>query len=131
MADVVIRGMEMPSSCDMCWALDDCGDYPRCRITEEQRGYNFQIREKRMDNCPLIFAQETQEQKEQASPQADAEWSELMEDLDAAETLCCQTESLPDIFPTRVIRTICKLQYRALMREAKRLKRRRQDYDQR
>lgn len=131
MADVVIRGMEMPSSCDMCWALDDCGDYPRCRITEEQRGYTFQIREKRMDKCPLIFAQETQEQKEQASPQTDVEWSELMEDLDAAETLCCQTESLPDIFPTRVIRTICKLQYRALMREAKRLKRRRQDYDQR
>ena len=73
MADVVIRGMEMPSSCDMCWALDDCGDYPRCRITEEQRGYNFQIREKRMDKCPLIFAQEAQEQKEQAPPQPDAE----------------------------------------------------------
>ena len=56
MADVVIRGMEMPSSCDMCWALDDCGDYPRCRITEEQRGYNFRIREKRMDKCPLVPA---------------------------------------------------------------------------
>ena len=45
--------MEMPKSCDMCWASDDYGDYPRCRITEEQRGYNFPIREKRMDNCPL------------------------------------------------------------------------------
>ena len=50
---VLIKGMEMPTSCDNCWALDDYGDYPRCRITEEQRGYNFPIREKRMDNCPL------------------------------------------------------------------------------
>lgn len=51
---VLIKGMEMPTSCDMCWALDDYGDYPRCRITEEQRGYNFPIREKRMDKCPLV-----------------------------------------------------------------------------
>ncbi len=54
MSDILIRGIEMPTSCDMCWALDDYGDYPRCRITEEQRGYNFPIREKRMDNCPLV-----------------------------------------------------------------------------
>lgn len=45
--------MEMPTSCDNCWALDDYGDYPRCRITKEQRGYNFPIRQKRMNNCPL------------------------------------------------------------------------------
>ena len=51
---IIIKGMEMPKSCDMCWALDDYGDYPRCRITEEQRGYNFPIRQKRMDNCPLV-----------------------------------------------------------------------------
>lgn len=50
----VYINMEMPTSCDMCWALDDYGDYPRCRITEEQRGYNFRIREKRMDKCPLV-----------------------------------------------------------------------------
>ncbi len=50
---VVIRGVKMPTYCDGCWALDDDGDYPRCRITEEQRGYNFPIREKRMDRCPL------------------------------------------------------------------------------
>ena len=55
MADyILIKGMEMPKSCDNCWALDDYGDYPRCRITEEQRGYNFPIRDKRMDKCPLI-----------------------------------------------------------------------------
>lgn len=51
---IIVKGMEMPTNCDNCWALDDYGDYPRCRITEEQRGYNFPIREKRMDNCPLV-----------------------------------------------------------------------------
>ena len=50
---IYIKGMEMPSNCDKCWALDEQGDYPRCRITEEQRGYNFRTREKRMDKCPL------------------------------------------------------------------------------
>ncbi len=51
---ILIKGMEMPKNCDTCWALDDYGDYPRCRITEEQRGYNFPVRKRRMDNCPLI-----------------------------------------------------------------------------
>lgn len=51
---VIIRSTEMPNCCYMCWALDDCGDYPRCRITQEQRGYNFPVRDKRMDTCPLI-----------------------------------------------------------------------------
>lgn len=51
---ILIKGMEMPSCCDDCWALDEYGDYPVCRITSEQRGYNFRIREKRMDNCPLV-----------------------------------------------------------------------------
>lgn len=50
---VIVRGMEMPKCCEECWALDDYGDYPMCRITEEQRGYNFRTREKRMDRCPL------------------------------------------------------------------------------
>lgn len=51
---VLIKGMEMPSVCDRCWALDESGDYPMCRITGETRGYNFCVREKRMDRCPLI-----------------------------------------------------------------------------
>jgi hypothetical protein len=51
---IIIKGMKMPKSCDNCWALDDYGDYPRCRITEEQRGYDFPIRQKRMDKCPLV-----------------------------------------------------------------------------
>lgn len=51
---VLIKGMKMPSVCDCCWALDESGDYPMCRITGETRGYNFRVREKRMDRCPLI-----------------------------------------------------------------------------
>ena len=54
MMTLLIKGMEMPMVCDDCWALDEYGDYPRCRITEEQRGYNFRIREQRMEHCPLI-----------------------------------------------------------------------------
>lgn len=51
---IYIKGLKMPTSCSVCWALDDYGDYPRCCITEEQRGYTFPIRQKRMDNCPLV-----------------------------------------------------------------------------
>ena len=51
---VLIKGLKMPSVCDECWALDESGDYPMCRITGETRGYNFRVREKRMDRCPLI-----------------------------------------------------------------------------
>ena len=50
---VYIRGMKMPKNCNDCWALDDDGDYPRCIITEEQRGYTFKTREQRMSKCPL------------------------------------------------------------------------------
>lgn len=51
---ILIKGMEMPKNCDHCWALDEDGDYPRCRITDEQRGYNFPVREQRMGKCPLV-----------------------------------------------------------------------------
>lgn len=51
---VYIKGLKMPNACDECWALDESGDYPMCRITGETRGYNFRVREKRMDRCPLI-----------------------------------------------------------------------------
>lgn len=53
MSECVVR-MEMPRNCDVCPCLDDYGDYPRCRISGEQRGYNFPICEKRMPNCPII-----------------------------------------------------------------------------
>lgn len=51
---VLIKGVDMPAVCDECWALDDSGDYPMCRITQEQRGYTFRSRERRMDKCPLM-----------------------------------------------------------------------------
>lgn len=56
MPDVLIKGMEMRSACGGetdCFALDESGDYPMCRITGETRGYTFPIRERRMDSCPL------------------------------------------------------------------------------
>ena len=45
--------IDMPSCCDECFALDDNGDYPVCLITQEQRGYTFRTRERKMDGCPL------------------------------------------------------------------------------
>lgn len=46
--------------------------------------------------------------------------TELMEDLDTMETLCCYMEGLPDIWQSRVIRTLCQVIRRMLVREAKR-----------
>ena len=60
----VLINMEMPKSCSECWALDDDSDYPRCRITNEQRGYNFNILEKRMNKCPLISVTKLLKEKE-------------------------------------------------------------------
>ena len=53
MSECVVR-MEMPKSCYVCPCLDDYGDYPRCLISGEQRGYNFLIDEKRMSTCPIL-----------------------------------------------------------------------------
>ena len=50
---MVVVEMKMPKCCDDCPCLDDYGDYPRCRISNEQRGYNFPIHEKRMPGCPI------------------------------------------------------------------------------
>lgn len=52
--------IDMPSCCYECFALEDNGDYPMCRITQEQRGYSFRAREHRMDKCPLNPAPEPQ-----------------------------------------------------------------------
>ena len=49
-----IKNMKMPKCCADCFALDEYGDYPVCGITDEQMGYTFNIREKRMPHCPLI-----------------------------------------------------------------------------
>lgn len=45
--------MKLPSCCDECFALDDHGDYPYCRISHDQRGYTFNTRENRMPSCPM------------------------------------------------------------------------------
>ena len=50
---MLILDMPMPRACDDCPMLDDSGDYPLCRITQETRGYNFNTRGKRMDRCPI------------------------------------------------------------------------------
>ena len=44
--------IDMPSCCYECFALDDNGDYLVCLITQEQRGYTFKTRERKMDSCP-------------------------------------------------------------------------------
>ena len=45
--------INMPSCCGECFAFDNNGDYPVCRITQETRGYNFRTREQKMSKCPL------------------------------------------------------------------------------
>ena len=45
--------IDMPSCCEECFALDFHGDYPMCMVTDEQRGYNFNTRARRMPHCPL------------------------------------------------------------------------------
>ena len=43
----------MPSCCNECPLFDDRYDYPTCYCTQSSRGYNFDIRHKRMPDCPL------------------------------------------------------------------------------
>ena len=50
---MVILNIEMPLCCADCTIYDDSRDYPTCYITNESRGYNFKIHEKRMPKCPL------------------------------------------------------------------------------
>ena len=45
--------IEMPSCCADCPFFDDRWDYPTCQVNDHSRGYNFNIRENRMPDCPL------------------------------------------------------------------------------
>ena len=55
---MVLLNIEMPLCCAECPIYDDRWDYPTGYITNESRGYNFKIHEKRMPNCPLKEIQE-------------------------------------------------------------------------
>lgn len=61
MSDIVIRGMEIPESCDTYRLCDDYGDYPRCIVTDIQRGYSRTIIKDRMNSCPLVEVKEVKE----------------------------------------------------------------------
>ena len=52
MPKIVIE-MDMPKSCDECPLFDDRWDYPTCYVNQLSSGYNFPIRDKRMDFCPI------------------------------------------------------------------------------
>lgn len=49
----VFIDIEMPKCCDECDLYDDRWDYPTCYVNRKSSGYNFPVREKRMDFCPL------------------------------------------------------------------------------
>ena len=50
---MVLLDIDMPNCCSECPLFDDRWDYPTCYITQESRGYNFNIYKKRMPECPL------------------------------------------------------------------------------
>lgn len=50
---MIMIDIEMPQCCADCFALDESGDYPHCRISHEQRGYTFDVTQKRMPSCPM------------------------------------------------------------------------------
>ena len=60
---MVLLNIEMPLCCAECPIYDDRWDYPTCYITNESRGYNFKIYEKRMPRCPLKELKEKMEEK--------------------------------------------------------------------
>lgn len=98
MSECIVR-MEMPKSCWDCPCLDDYGDYPMCEISNEQRGYNFPIHEKRMPNCPIIC-----QLPEGHGPLVDAD--KLADDMKARKAFFgrmsdpqCLVEDAPTIIP--------------------------------
>lgn len=59
MADVVIRGMEMPRCCALCdlehWDEDSYGDEINHRCCLYRKGYTAKVRETgRLPDCPLV-----------------------------------------------------------------------------
>lgn len=55
--NVMIKGFEMPESCDACRFYDDNYDYPTCIATGHSCGYNWSPFNQRMPDCPLVPVQ--------------------------------------------------------------------------
>jgi len=51
--EIMIENTEMPKCCEECFAIDNHGFYPLCKLTHEQRDSTFDTSSKRMDGCPL------------------------------------------------------------------------------
>lgn len=46
--------VKMPNSCGECPFMDENhGDYPFCIALRQDRGYNFDVYQKKFPNCPL------------------------------------------------------------------------------
>lgn len=52
MADILIRGMEMPTKCWTCWMKHGCFAFPSV-LYDKSIEYNERIK-KKSDNCPLV-----------------------------------------------------------------------------
>ena len=61
----------MPQCCDDCFAFDDSGDYPYCRILHYSAGYTFESAKRRLNYCPLIEEEPIPEIKSTARPLMD------------------------------------------------------------
>lgn len=61
----------MPQCCDDCFAFDDSGDYPYCRISQYSAGYTFESAKRRMNYCPLIEEEPTPDVKDTLKPLMD------------------------------------------------------------
>ena len=52
MADILIKGMKMPKSCDECWMTYE-GDSDNCPVVNESVA-KYMVEEKRHPSCPLV-----------------------------------------------------------------------------
>lgn len=51
---VLIKGMEMPTCCDECFAFDNYRGGAYCDLTKTNEYGYFWITKERMHNCPLV-----------------------------------------------------------------------------
>lgn len=99
MSGVYISGLNMPSCCGECRFLCEYGDYPTCIITDEQRGYNFRVREKRMPHCPLIPVPDHLKLVDKNALLAECEWANTDDDTDVRVVRYDIIKEAPTIIP--------------------------------